>query len=168
MIADSLPPRLQGLMPVGRLDIASEGLLLLTNDGALKRALELPASGVLRVYRARVRGIPDPKAMARVAAGVILDGERFRPMGVEIESVGRSNCWLRLELSEGRYREVRRALAHVGHPVNRLRRIAYGPLEVKGLKPGEFSEVPPRLVDDLWHKLRAGDSNRQPAAPMPT
>ena len=129
-LSDSLPARLAGVMPVGRLDASSEGLLLLTNDGALKRLLELPVSHVPRVYRARVRGLPDDAALQALREGLVISGERFRPMGVSVERQGSSNTWLRLELSEGRYREVRRALEHVGHPVNRLRRTAYGPLRI--------------------------------------
>ena len=145
-LSDSLPARLAGVMPVGRLDASSEGLLLLTNDGALKRLLELPVSHVPRVYRARVRGLPDDAALQALREGLVISGERFRPMGVSVERQGSSNTWLRLELSEGRYREVRRALEHVGHPVNRLRRTAYGPLRIGSLKPGEAEEVPAPIV----------------------
>ena len=145
-LGEALPTQLAGVMPVGRLDIASEGLLLLTNDGALKRYLELPASRIVRVYRARVRGSPDESVLGALRQGLKIGGERFRPMGVGIERRGGANTWLRLELSEGRYREVRRALAYLGHPVNRLRRTAYGPLRLGGLKPGETREVPARVV----------------------
>ena len=148
-LPEVLPPHLAGVMPVGRLDVTSEGLLLLTNDGALKRHLELPASRVLRVYLARVRGTPDDRALRALRAGLVVEGERFRPMGVALERSGGSNTWLRLELSEGRYREVRRALAQVGHPVGRLRRLAYGPVRLGALKPGEVEEVSPRVVRTL-------------------
>ena len=156
-LSDALPAELAGTMPVGRLDVASEGLLLLTNDGALKRYLELPASRILRVYRARVRGLPAPDALAALQRGLVIDGERFRPMQVAVDSRGRSNCWLRLGLSEGRYREVRRALAHLGHPVNRLRRTAYGPLQLGQLRPGEFSEVPAPTVRRFLAGMTASD-----------
>ena len=154
---DALPTQLAGVMPVGRLDVASEGLLLLTNDGALKRYLELPASRIVRVYRARVRGLPDDSALRAFREGLTIGSERFRPMGVAIERRGGSNTWLRLELSEGRYREVRRAFAHVGHPVNRLRRIAYGPVRLGGLKPGETREVPPRVVRRIVNGMVVGE-----------
>ena len=145
-LGEALPTQLAGVMPVGRLDIASEGLLLLTNDGALKRYLELPASRVVRVYRVRVRGLPDESALHALREGLRIGNERFRPMGVAIERQGGTNTWLRLELSEGKYREVRRAFAHLGHPVNRLRRTAYGPLRLGALKPGEAREVPAPVV----------------------
>ena len=154
-LPDALPVRLARTMPVGRLDAASEGLLLLTNDGSLKRHLELPASRVVRVYRARVRGTPDDTALQALRRGLVIRGERFRPMGVSVERKGASNSWLRLELSEGRYREVRRALDHVGHPVNRLRRTAYGPLQLGDLKPGESREVPERIVRRILAEIMA-------------
>ncbi len=160
-LADVLPVHLAGVMPVGRLDATSEGLLLLTNDGALKRHLELPASQFVRVYRARVRGIPDGKAIQALRAGVVIDGERFRPMGVALERSGGSNTWLRLELSEGRYREVRRALERVGHPVGRLRRLAYGPLRLGSLKPGEIEEVSPKIVQTLLASMSRQGRTRE-------
>ena len=156
-LAEALPTQLAGVMPVGRLDVASEGLLLLTNDGALKRYLELPASRIVRVYRARVRGSPDESVLRALRQGLRIGGERFRPMGVGIERQGGANTWLRLELSEGRYREVRRALAHLGHPVNRLRRTAYGPLRLGGLKPGETREVPARVVRRILSGMAGGE-----------
>ncbi len=157
-LGDALPARMSGAMPVGRLDAASEGLLLLTNDGALKRYLELPASRFVRVYRARVRGTPDETALRKLRSGLVVAGERFRPMGVLVERCGGANTWLRLELSEGRYREVRRALEHVGHSVNRLRRLAYGPLRLGGLKPGEIDEVPAPTVRRILSEMRRGRS----------
>ena len=148
-LADELPAELASLMPVGRLDLASEGLLLLTDDGALKRRLELPANGYQRVYRARVRGWPDAEALRPAGRGLVIRGERFRPMGVEIEQQEKSNTWLRISLCEGRYREVRRALAHLGFPVNRLVRIAYGPFSLGSLARGAVAEVPPAQVRRL-------------------
>lgn len=155
-VFDLLPARFKALNPVGRLDLNSEGLLLLTNDGALKRGLELPASRIVRSYRVRVRGAADRRSLERLEAGLELDGERFRPMRVRVERMGASGGWLRLELTEGRWREVRRALAAVGLPVARLVRVAYGPYRLAGLNPGELVEASPESVRRLARRLARG------------
>lgn len=145
-IFDGRPPGLPHLHAVGRLDIDSEGLLLVATEGALKRRLELPATGLARIYRARCRGRPDPARLARLAHGVAVAGVRYGPVEAEIERAGRANAWLRVTLREGRNREVRRVLAHAGLEVNRLIRVRYGPFQLGRLPRGEWSEVPPRQV----------------------
>ena len=140
-IYDDLGPAMAMLMAVGRLDFSSEGLLLLTNDGALKRQLELPASGHERLYRVRVRGQVEAAALAPLRRGLQIAGERFRPMRVQIEVQKTSNAWLQIGVREGRYREIRRTLEHIGFPVMRLMRIGYGPFKLGSLPRGAISEV---------------------------
>jgi len=145
-IFDALPGDLPALMPVGRLDLASEGLLLLTNDGALKRRLELPATGWSRRYRVRVHGTPAEAALDRLRRGITLDGERFRPMQVGLERRTGANAWMTVALREGRNREVRRALEAIGLTVNRLIRVSYGPFQLGDLGRGEVREVTARVL----------------------
>ena len=130
-IYDTLPEGLPRLMPVGRLDIGSEGLLLLTNDGALKRRLELPATGWLRRYRVRAFGEVDDRKLQRPGAGGHRRRRRLRPdRGPRSTGLQGDNVWLTLSLREGKNREVRRVLEHVGLQVNRLIRMAYGPFQL--------------------------------------
>ncbi len=145
LLPDGMPP----VMPVGRLDFASEGLLLLTNDGAVKRHLELPANGFVRVYRARVRGRPAETDLTPLREGIALGGEHFRPMRTRVERQGTTNAWIRLELKEGRNREVRRALQVVGFPVSRLVRVAFGPFQLGGLPQGGLREISSANVRSL-------------------
>lgn len=152
-VQEGMPPGLPRLMPVGRLDFNSEGLLLLTNDGGLKRHLELPATGWIRRYRARVHGIPDPESLARLKRGTVIDGERYGPIEATIERQQASNCWLRVALSEGKNREIRRVLDWLGLPVNRLIRIAYGPFQLGDLPAGACIEVPPKTLRDQLGKF---------------
>ena len=147
-IYDGMPAGLPRLMPVGRLDFNSEGLLLLTNDGGLKRRLELPATGWVRRYRARVHGAPNPAALAQLKRGVTVEGVRYEPIDAAIERQQGSNCWLRVALAEGKNREVRRVLEYLGLPVNRLIRIAYGPFQLGDLPPAACIEVPGKVVRD--------------------
>ena len=134
------------VVSVGRLDLNSEGLLLLTNDGALKRRLELPSTGWLRKYRVRARGAADDKALEPLRKGITVDGERFQPMQVEIDRQQGANVWLTVAIREGRNREVRRALQVVGLAVNRLIRVSYGPFQLGDLEPGGVEEVRPKVL----------------------
>jgi len=147
-VFDALPPDLPRVMSIGRLDISSEGLLLLTNDGALKRKLELPSTGWLRRYRVRVKGDPRDDALAPLRKGITVDGERFQPMTVVIDRVQGANAWLTVSIREGKNREIRRAMETVGLTVNRLIRISYGPFKLNDLKPGAVEELKPRVVRD--------------------
>ena len=140
-IYDRLPAGLPRLMPVGRLDFMTEGLLLLTNDGELKRQLELPSSGVVRRYRARAFGPVTQTQLEDLAEGVTIEGMRYGSIIANLERRTGRNCWIELELTEGKNREVRRVLAHLGLQVSRLIRTAYGPFEVAGLEPGQVDEV---------------------------
>jgi 23S rRNA pseudouridine2605 synthase len=147
-VFDNLPPDLPRVMSVGRLDINSEGLLLLTNDGALKSRLESPGSGWTRRYRVRAHGAADDAALEPLRRGITVDGERFRPMTATLDRQQGANVWLTLGLKEGKYREVRRALDAVGLAVNRLIRLSYGPFQLGDLPPGAVDEVKPRILRD--------------------
>ena len=140
-IFDVLPKDLPRVMNIGRLDINSEGLLLLTNDGAIKRRLELPSIGWLRRYRVRVKGAPNDRSLALLREGVRIEGDDFRPMDISVDRQQGANAWLTIGIREGKNREIRRAMAHIGLMVNRLIRISYGPFQLGNLKPGEVEEV---------------------------
>jgi 23S rRNA pseudouridine2605 synthase len=147
-VFDDLPEDMPRVMSVGRLDLNSEGLLLLTNDGAVKRRLELPSTGWTRRYRVRVNGRPDDARLDPLRRGLEIDGERFQPMTVRLDRQQGANAWLTIGLREGKNREIRRAMEAVGLSVNRLIRVAYGPFQLGELKPGAVEEVKPRIVRD--------------------
>ena len=153
-IYDRLPQHLPRLMPVGRLDFMTEGLLLLTNDGELKRQLELPRSGVVRTYRARAHGRITQAQLESLAEGVTIDGIHYGSINANLERRTGSNCWIELSLTEGKNREVRRVLAHLGLQVSRLIRTSYGPVGLEGLAPGEVDEVPAREVATFRGSLK--------------
>jgi 23S rRNA pseudouridine2605 synthase len=140
-IYDRLPPGLPRLIPVGRLDFMTEGLLLLTNDGELKRQLELPSTGVVRRYRARAFGAVSQDQLESLAEGVTIEGVHYGSIDANLERRTGRNCWIEMALTEGKNREVRRVLAHLGLQVSRLIRTAYGPLTLAGIEPGQIAEV---------------------------
>ena len=140
-IYDRLPAGLPRLMPVGRLDFMTEGLLLLTNDGELKRQLELPRTGVVRTYRARAYGQVSQAQLEDLADGITIDGIHYGSINANLERRTGSNCWVEMSLTEGKNREVRNVLAFLGLQVSRLIRTAYGPLTVEDLQPGDVEEV---------------------------
>jgi len=140
-IYDRLPKGLPRLMPVGRLDLNTEGLLLLTTDGALKRQLELPATGVERSYRARVFGPVSQAQLERLIEGIAIDGIRYGPIDANLERRTGRNAWVEMRLKEGKNREVRRVLEHLGLQVSRLIRTAYGPFALADLPAGAVEEV---------------------------
>lgn len=147
-VFDHLPEDMPRVMSVGRLDLNSEGLLLLTNDGELKRRLELPSTGWLRKYRVRVKGNPTEPEIEPLRKGITIEGERFQPMEVKIDRHQGANAWLTIGLREGKNREIRRAMTHIGMTVNRLIRTSYGPFRLNDLKPGEVEEVKTRVLRD--------------------
>jgi 23S rRNA pseudouridine2605 synthase len=147
-VFEKLPPGMPRVVSVGRLDLTSEGLLLLTNDGALARKLELPATGWLRRYRVRVHGVPDQRRLATLAKGVSIGGIAYGPIDAGMDSRKGDNAWLTVSLREGRNREVRRVMAHLGLAVTRLIRIAYGPFQLGILPRGAVDEVPARVLRD--------------------
>ena len=137
------------VFPVGRLDFHSEGLLLLTDDGPLARALMHPSSGVTKTYRAKVRGVPASEALERLARGVRVEGRPTLPARVALLRRTGSTAWVELVLQEGRKRQVRKMLEAVGHPVQRLRRTRYDGLELGSLAPGRFRALTRREVVQL-------------------
>ncbi|MEX0367324.1 MAG: pseudouridine synthase [Ruegeria sp.] len=147
-IFDDLPEEMPRVMSVGRLDLNSEGLLLLTNDGGIKRKLELPSTGWLRKYRVRINGRPKDEDFAPLRKGLVIDGERFQPMTVTLDRQQGANAWLTVGLREGKNREIRRAMEDIGFSVNRLLRVSYGPFQLGNLKPGEAEEVRRRVLRD--------------------
>ena len=153
-IYDRLPKGLPRVMPVGRLDYMTEGLLLLTNDGELKRQLELPRTGVVRTYRARAFGEVTQAQLERLADGITIDGMHYGSIDANLERRTGRNAWIELSLTEGKNREVRRVLAHLGLKVSRLIRTAYGPFTLAGLGPGGVDEVAPGDLDDFRRSLR--------------
>ncbi len=147
-IFDALPEDMPRVMSVGRLDLNSEGLLLLTNDGGIKRQLELPSTGWLRKYRVRVNGRPSDDSLAPLRKGITIEGERFQPMDVSLDRQQGANAWLTVGIREGRNREIRRAMEAVGLSVNRLIRVSYGPFQLGNLKSGAVEEVRRRVMRD--------------------
>jgi len=165
-VFDQLPPELPRVMSIGRLDLNSEGLLLLTNDGALKRRLELPATGWMRKYRVRIKGNPTDADLEPLRAGLTVEGDRFQPMVVVLDRIQGANAWLTVGLREGKNREIRRAMFALGLTVNRLIRISYGPFRLGDLQPGEVSEVKGRVLRDQLGFDPASD-DEPPAATRP-
>ena len=147
-IYDKMPDDMPRVMSIGRLDINSEGLLLLTNDGGIKRKLELPSTGWLRRYRVRVNGGPTDDSLEPLRRGIAADGENFQPMQVTLDRQQGANAWLTVGLREGKNREIRRALAEIDLSVNRLIRISYGPFQLGDLKQGAVEEVRRKLMRD--------------------
>ena len=145
-VFESLPKDLPRVISIGRLDLNSEGLLLLTNNGALARRLELPATGWRRRYRVRVRGRPTDAALAGLAKGVTVDGVRYGPIEATLDNQASGNAWLSISLTEGRNREVRKVLQSISLEVNRLIRLAYGPFQLGNLARGEVREVPGKVL----------------------
>jgi 23S rRNA pseudouridine2605 synthase len=150
-----LVPRVAGLFPVGRLDVTTEGLILLTNDGVFAERVAHPRYEVQRVYHAKVHGVPDASALERLRRGLRVDGDFMavdRARVVEADN----NAWVELVLHEGKQHEVKRLLEAVGHPVSKLRRVAIGPVTSRGLEPGQFRALSPEEIEGL----RRGDATR--------
>ncbi|KUP94723.1 pseudouridine synthase [Tritonibacter horizontis] len=161
-VFDALPEDLPRVMTVGRLDLNSEGLLLLTNDGGIKRQLELPSTGWLRRYRVRINGRPQDHEFEPLRKGLVIDGERFQPMTVSLDRQQGANAWLTIGLREGKNREIRRAIEEIGYPVNRLLRVSYGPFQLGTLKEGEVEELRAKVVrDQLGLAAPEGDGEAQ-------
>jgi len=172
----ALPPNLPRLVSVGRLDLNTEGLLLLTNDGGLARVLELPQTGWLRRYRVRAHGRVAPADLAALRAGIEIDGVRYGPIEATLDRQQGSNVWLTFAIREGKNREVRNVLGHLGLEVNRLIRVSFGPFQLGDLREGGIEEVKTRhLREQLGERITAAAGadfsapalDRQPAAPPP-
>ncbi|MFC6491277.1 pseudouridine synthase, partial [Nitratireductor sp. GCM10026969] len=155
-VFDILPAGLPRLVAVGRLDINTEGLLLLTNDGGLARVLELPSTGWLRRYRVRVHGSVDPLALAELEKGIAVDGVFYGAIEATLDRKQGSNAWLTLGLREGKNREVKKVLGTLGLEVTRLIRISYGPFQLGVLPEGAVQEIKGRMLrDQLGERLLA-------------
>jgi 23S rRNA pseudouridine2605 synthase len=153
-IYDRLPKGMSRVMPVGRLDFMTEGLLLLTNDGELKRELELPKTGVVRTYRARAFGDVTQNELEELADGVTIDGVHYRSINANLERRTGRNCWIEMSLTEGKNREVRRVLEHLGMQVSRLIRTAYGPFTLEGLEAGQVDEIDSGELEQFRKSLK--------------
>lgn len=152
-----LPGKLRrGVKPVGRLDVQTEGLLLLTDDGDLARLVTHPSTGCPKEYMVKVSGEPAPARLEKLRAGILLEGERTRPCEIErISGTPRregaeGNTWFRVTLREGRTRQIRRMFAAIGHPVSKLKRVAIGPVRDEDLPPGGYRRLDPREVEALF------------------
>jgi 23S rRNA pseudouridine2605 synthase len=146
---------------VGRLDMDSEGLLLLTNDGDLARKLELPSTGWLRKYRVRVHGYVIKKDLELLKNGVTVDGIRYGKIEAKLDKQQGSNAWLTLGIREGKNREVRKVMSHLGYNVNRLIRISFGPFQIKNLSSGEIEEVKSKILKDQLGFSKPKNKNRK-------
>ncbi|WP_415184928.1 pseudouridine synthase [Phaeovulum sp.] len=165
-VFDTLPEGMPRVMSVGRLDLNSEGLLLLTNDGGLKRRLELPETGWLRKYRVRVNGRPDNATFDPLRRGIVIDGEEFQPMEVTLDRQQGANAWLTVGIREGRNREIRRTMEVVKMVVNRLIRVSYGPFRLNEMEPGAVVEVKRKVLrDQLGERLLTGNDDAPERAP---
>jgi len=147
-VFEHLPPELPRVISVGRLDLTSEGLLLLTNDGGLARRLELPANAWLRRYRARAFGRVTQTELDQLKDGISIEGVNYRGIEATLERSQGANTWITLTLTEGKNREVRRVLEALGLKVNRLIRVSYGPFQLGTLEPGDVEEVPRKFLRD--------------------
>ncbi|ETX15376.1 rRNA pseudouridine synthase [Roseivivax halodurans JCM 10272] len=163
-IFDDLPPELPRVLTVGRLDLNSEGLLLLTNDGGIKRKLELPETGWLRKYRVRINGSPSDATFEPLRKGLVVDGQKYQPMVVTLDRQQGANAWVTIGLREGKNREIRRAMEDLGLKVNRLIRVSYGPFQLGQLKRSGVEEVRPRVLRD---QLGLGETPVGEAKPKP-
>lgn len=157
-IFEKLPPELPRVVTIGRLDFNTEGLLLLTNDGELARHLELPANAWLRHYRVRVYGGVDQKKLQQLEAGVTIEGERYESIKATLETEKQegSNQWVSITLHEGKNREIRKVMAHLGLQVTRLIRVSYGPFQLGKLPRGGIEEVPRRILRESLGKFFTG------------
>lgn len=147
-VFESLPIGLPRVISVGRLDLNSEGLLLLTNNGELSRTLELPSNGWSRRYRARVHGYVTQEKLDSIANGCCVEGINYGPVKATMDSQQGTNSWITITLHEGKNREIRRLMTHIGLDVSRLIRVSYGPFQLGSLRKGEVQEVPQKIIKE--------------------
>jgi 23S rRNA pseudouridine2605 synthase len=162
----ALPQGLPRLVSVGRLDLNTEGLLLLTNDGGLARTLELPATGWLRRYRVRAHGRVRQDELARLHGGITIDGIRYGSIEARLEREQGANSWLTFAMREGKNREVKNVLGHLGLAVNRLIRVSFGPFQLGDLPEGALEEVKTRVLRDQLGDRIAALSRADFSAPI--
>ena len=163
-LRNALPANAGRVMPIGRLDFNTEGLLLLTNDGGLKRAMELPSTGLPRTYRARTFGDITQEQLEELIEGIEIEGVRYGPINANMERSTGRNQWIEVTITEGKNREVRRVLEHLGLEVSRLIRIAYGPFELLDMPRGQAVEIRQIEVERFMKGLKVPG---EPAAPRP-
>ncbi len=149
-VFDNLPQDMPRVISVGRLDLNSEGLLLLTNNGELSRKLELPNNGWARRYKVKVHGFIDEKKLASLSNGISIDGVDYGAIKVEIENKSGTNAWLLVTLAEGKNREIRKVMKEIGLDVARLIRLSYGPFQLGALKRGEVREIPAKVLKEQF------------------
>lgn len=160
----ALPAEMKRVISVGRLDLNTEGLLILTNDGALARHMELPATGWRRRYRARVFGLVNEAVLAPLQRGVTIEGVRYAPIEASVEKTSGRNSWVTVTLTEGKNREIRKVFEHLGCQINRLIRVTYGPFQLGSLAVGEVKEVPRKVIkEQLGRALKATPGPKKPA-----
>lgn len=162
-VFERLPGSLPRVVSVGRLDLNSEGLLLLTNDGALARVLELPTTGWTRRYRVRVFGAVDEDRLAALEGGLALGKVRYGPVHARLDSRRGGNAWLAVSLTEGKNREIHKLMEHLGLVVNRLIRVAYGPFQLGRLPRGRVREVPAKVLREQLGDLAPTVGQRAPS-----
>jgi 23S rRNA pseudouridine2605 synthase len=163
-VFEKMPAELPRVVSIGRLDINTEGLLLLTNDGGLARTLELPATGWTRRYRVRAYGRVKPEALAGLSRGITLNGIRYGAIEARVDSEKGENLWLTVALAEGKNREVKLVLEHLGLTVNRLIRVAFGPFQLGDLARGAVEEIPRRVLRDQLGQRLGGALAKGPHA----
>ncbi|MGE5476110.1 MAG: pseudouridine synthase [Bacteroidales bacterium] len=171
-VFERMPEGMPRVISVGRLDYASEGLLLLTNDGELARRLELPSNSWIRRYRVRVHGEVDPERLVELEKGITIDGVRYGSIKAILDRQKGANAWVTVSIREGKNREVRRVFEHLGWPVLRLIRVSYGPFQLGSLEEGGVEEVPAKVFkeqlgmeDSKWAKAAADERPQLPHAP---
>lgn len=153
-VFQTLEGRLPRVISVGRLDLTTEGLLLLTNDGGLARQLELPSTGWTRRYRVRAYGRVKPRALDALKDGITIDGIEYGPIRAALDQTQGHNSWITLSINEGKNREVRNVMRHLGLTVNRLIRTAYGPFQLGSMPVRSFEEIPGKqLKEQLGRKI---------------
>ncbi|WP_135213217.1 pseudouridine synthase [Vitreimonas flagellata] len=153
-VFEHLPPELPRVISVGRLDLTSEGLLLLTNDGELARKLELPSNGWVRRYRARAYGRVTQEELDYLRDGVTVEGVRYGAIDAKLERGAGANAWISVAITEGKNREVRRVLDAIGLKVNRLIRVSYGPFQLGTMEPGAVEEIPAKVLREQLGQKR--------------
>lgn len=166
-IFDRLPDNLPRVISVGRLDLDSEGLLLLTNDGGLARHLELPSTGWTRKYRVRVRGLVNPIKLDNLSSGVTIDNIHYGEVLARLDNQMPSNAWLTVAIKEGKNREIRHIMEYLGYPVSRLIRLSYGPFSLGNLEDGDVREVKTNVLIEQLGLARTRSKSRRPQKPKP-
>jgi 23S rRNA pseudouridine2605 synthase len=161
-LRNALPPNAGRLMPVGRLDFNTEGLLLLTNDGEFKRLLELPATRIPRTYRARAFGVVSQAQLEELIEGVEIEGMRYGRIDANMERSSGRNQWIQMTITEGKNREIRRVLEHLGLEVSRLIRVGYGPFALGDMPKGAAAEIPAKQIE-LFRKTLGIKAPEKPA-----